>query len=220
MGLAGRHPTGAATGIGAFAGAGHTHALTFADLGHVFEDGSYTQNIQYQYGTGGAISGVAETNVHPETGGAVVNATNMGKSPYPARADHSHRLNVPDIVVEGATAGGYLRNGATAAFGEKNYYARIDHVHPAATGAGTPVDLTTGTVGGGGGTNPLWTLANNGSLGNGCMFLVITRIIPTGDPYERNVFYAIATIGNRGNIVNIGPEIGHMVAFVGNSLGS
>ena len=126
-------PTGA-TGGGVYAAASHTHAYSFAAGLVAIEDGSYITGItESSNASGGTITTVA--SVHPTSGNYAGTGTSRGLSNYPARSDHSHPLNLVDVLGSPITAAtGIKPVGGTGAFGSLNYYCRLDHVHPMPTG--------------------------------------------------------------------------------------
>lgn len=56
----------------------------------------------------------------------------VGTAPVPARHDHSHPLNVPNVGVDTGHEAKDLVLGdeVDASFGTQGYYCRIDHKHP------------------------------------------------------------------------------------------
>lgn len=138
-----------ASGIGnttTFAASNHSHAYVFADDIRPPEtflamDGcTVSSTIRVSGGVVLSSSFVQSKPISDTTGtptGSMLGSTGM--LPIPARQDHSHPLNVPEIhqnVAQSSLAPNdyvFPVAGPTGVFGKKPYYARIDHRHPLPT---------------------------------------------------------------------------------------
>lgn len=127
---------------GAYASANHTHGIPFANnmsapssLYVQSMDGCYvstTINI-----SGGKIASGSHVETKDITGSYTGSALgSYGSAPVPARADHSHPMNLPEVYHNSGSlnAGDYLKAAKkSASFGVQGFYCRIDHVHPLPT---------------------------------------------------------------------------------------
>lgn len=138
-----------ASGIGnttTFAASNHSHAYVFADDIRPPEtflamDGcTVSSTISVSGGVVLSSSFVQSKPISDTTGtptGSMLGSTGM--LPIPARQDHSHPLNVPEVYMNIAQSSLSPNDyvfpiaGPTGVFGEKPYYARIDHKHPLPT---------------------------------------------------------------------------------------
>lgn len=209
----GQQAVSGATGQGAMASANHSHPYTFADVAQTFEDGSATVYAAYA-DDGKKVTSVTVDSVHPEKGSLPLTSFPSGKLPFPARADHRHPLNVVERVIESAEPSKYLKPiGATADFGQINYYARVDHVHPVDKSMGAlPVPLSEGGVDVQQGVMD-GVSARDWLVGkDGATVLVVSRI-QYEDNYNVILMLREMTISKTGSIVKIGREVNGIRVF-------
>lgn len=148
----------------------HCHAYGFIDSFSISSVGGTTKGWQ-GVPDGAEVSGSVWTQ--EENGLTVQNDTGAkkefgytdnwakgfaGVSPFPSHSDHSHPLNVADLLCRGQTGGDWggsgsaadtikgigQTGGATGYEGCLPFYARVDHVHPYKFLSTTGADATNG----------------------------------------------------------------------------
>ena len=143
-----------------------------------------------------------------------------GKAPVPARLDHSHPLNTPNVVVGGSTLDAsnnpedFFKSGVFARFGTSPYYPRIDHVHPVDKTQGKKkISSSASGLKTGGRLTTTWATGTTEETAVGCSILVVSRITRQSD-YVRRIYLREAQIGRCGNIISLGAESGYVDSVI------
>lgn len=201
----------------AYALANHVHAYLFCDyLGREGSTITGPSRDGVAYGSFSISTGQYNQGISAGVNGALGAETSapdgsVGKALFPARADHSHPLNVPpsgDTTSKTKSIGSENKNGSL------QYYARIDHEHmldiPTKDSISSGLNSGYLTIGGNFVTQDTATWAPNATTKKSVTLNVACRV--SSNNVFGGIFFRTLTFNNEGRLVSIGGE--NSAAFV------